>query len=116
MQPRRIAGVTSALWEQEKRERIRKINAETEGLRLRNAAKRRELYRADDVKRDLAELLTMVRTRLATVPAECADCFPPEIRDYGCQRVGDRVALLNREIDGWIFDYEPPAVLEEEND
>src|SRR5688500_15868464 len=79
MQPRAIPGIGSPLREQEKRERVRKIKAETEGLRLRNAAKRAELYPADEVDANLAELLGMIRERLATLVDALADCFPPEL-------------------------------------
>ena len=110
MQPRRIAGIASPLWEEERQSRIRKLTADAEAIEMRTAAKRRELYRADEVKANLEILLGMIRERLATIPCELAEEFPPECRDFGRQRVGDRIALLGREIDGWRFDYEPEAM------
>jgi len=87
--------------------KIRKLEVDTETLRLKNKATMANLYHAKDVDADVAELLGLIRGRLATVPAELAAACEvgPEWQATIQKRVTESVALIIKELDRWQPEY-----------
>ena len=86
---------------EELRAKIRKLTAEAEERELKNAQRRGELYEADDVERDVAELTGMIRTRLESIPDELTQELPPEIRQTATQLWKDRINLILTAMAHW---------------
>jgi phage terminase Nu1 subunit (DNA packaging protein) len=86
---------------EERQARIRKLNAEAEARELKNAQIRGELYAAEDVERDTAELTSLIRCRLESIPDELHTEWPLEFRQEVTQRMRDKIALILTSMAAW---------------
>jgi phage terminase Nu1 subunit (DNA packaging protein) len=91
------------------RAKIRKHTCEADAWEMKNAATRAELYDAKAVHAAVAELLDLVRERLASVPDElaAATCagLAAELYSKVRGRIADKARLLQTEIDQWRPEY-----------
>src|SRR4051812_4925756 len=86
---------------EERQARIRKLNAEAEAKELKNAQSRGELYPAEDVERDVAELTSLIRCRLESIPDELHTEWPLELRQEVTQRMRDKLHLILTSMANW---------------
>ncbi len=87
--------------EQEQRAKIAAKEEEARHRRIQNDILEAKLYDADDVEQSVAELTSLIRHRIETIPDELQTELPPEIRLAITERLRDKIYLILTEMSQW---------------
>ncbi len=86
------------LKEKRLRAEIRKLNADAESKECKNAIMRGDILYRDDVDRQIAEVLTRIKTRLESVPDEMETTFPASTRAQNKADLDEKIRQIQMEI------------------
>ena len=96
---------------------IDKATQEARAKRLKNDLLSGQLYDAQDVERDVAELTGLIRSRLEAIPDELVMEFAPEHRATYQQRLEEKIRLVLTEMSQWrLSSWDAPTVDEPDED
>lgn len=103
----RFNNVTSAdggLEEQLLAAQVREKNAAADAKEIANVKRRGELYEADDVNLQVAELCGMIRSELQSIPQQLENEWPAEVRGLVTETMAERIHLILTRMSQWRLD------------